>query len=387
MAIAPPHGLTRGSSSAMPKWSRKASTCTANASFSSNRPMSSMLRPAMRSAFSVDGIGPTPITSGSTPTKPNDTRRMPTGRPSSRAVSSATSSAAVAPSFRPAALPAVTLPCGRNGVFRPASFSIEVSRGASSTLARPQPASGSRTATGTRSPWSLPLAYAFAVFCCDASANASVRSLVMCGTRSCRFSAVEPITRADGSTSFSATMRGLGSTPSPIGWRPMCSTPPAMATSYAPMAMPLATVVTAVIAPAHIRSMAKPGTVLGRPASRAAVRPMVRPWSPIWVVAAMATSSTFSGGSCGLRRISSRMQRITRSSARVLAYIPPALPNGVRTPSTKTTSRTSRGTWSLPRHGHFPGCYSPVTKRGTTPRVAHLTPATDVTAGGCAAPR
>jgi hypothetical protein len=99
----------------------------------------------------------------------------------------------------------------------------------------------------------------------------------------------------------------------------MCSTPPAIATSYAPIAMPLATVVTAVIAPAHIRSSAYPGTVFGRPASRAAVRPMVSPWSPICVVAAMATSSTRSGGSCGLRRSSSRMQRTTRSSARVFA--------------------------------------------------------------------
>ena len=34
---------------------------------------------------------------------------------------------------------------------------------------------------------------------------------------------------------------------------------------------------------------------------------MVRPWSPIWVVAAMATSSMRSGGSAGLRRSSSRM--------------------------------------------------------------------------------
>ena len=43
--------------------------------------------------------------------------------------------------------------------------------------------------------------------------------------------------------------------------------------------------------------------------------------------------------------------RITRSSARVSAYMPlgPALPNGVRTPSTKTTSRAVRGTITLPR--------------------------------------
>ncbi len=64
-----------------------------------------------------------------------------------------------------------------------------------------------------------------------------------------------PMNRADWSTSFSLTNRGLGSTPSPIGWRPMCSTPPAMATSYAPKAMEPETEVTAVSAPAHMRSI------------------------------------------------------------------------------------------------------------------------------------
>ena len=156
---------------------------------------------------------------------------MATGRPSSRAVSSAAMMLAVAPSLRPAELPAVTRPCGRNGVFSVASFSMLVSRGASSAVARPQPSSGSRIATVTRSSWSLPLAYALAVLTWLARPNASARSLVIAGSRSCRFSAVLPITSADGSTSFSARIRGLGSTPSPIGWRPMCSTPPAIATS------------------------------------------------------------------------------------------------------------------------------------------------------------
>ena len=41
----------------------------ANASLSSNSPMSSMLRPALARAFSVAGTGPMPMTSGSTPTK------------------------------------------------------------------------------------------------------------------------------------------------------------------------------------------------------------------------------------------------------------------------------------------------------------------------------
>ena len=71
--------------------------------------------------------------------------------------------------------------------------------------------------------------------------------------------------------------RGFGSTPEPIGWWPMCSTPPAIAMSVAPNAMDPAAVVTAVMAPAHIRSMAYPGTDLGSPASTAALRPMVSP--------------------------------------------------------------------------------------------------------------
>ncbi len=99
----------------------------------------------------------------------------------------------------------------------------------------------------------------------------------------------------------------------------MCSTPPAIATSAAPSATSPATAVTAVIAPAHIRSIANPGTVTGRPASMAVARPIVSPWSPICVVAAMATSPILSGGRFGLRRSSSLMTRTTRSSALVSA--------------------------------------------------------------------
>ena len=111
-------------------------------------------------------------------------------------------------------------------------------------------------ATVTSDSWMMPSAYACWTRLWLSTANSSARSRVMSGNRSCRFSAVLPITSAEGSTSFSATIRGFGSTPSPIGWRPMCSTPPAIATSYAPKAIPDATVVTAVIAPAHIRSIA-----------------------------------------------------------------------------------------------------------------------------------
>ena len=70
------------------------------------------------------------------------------------------------------------------------------------------------------------------------------------------------------------------------------------------------------------------------------MRPMVRPWSPIWVVAAIATSSIRSGAAAGLRRSSSRMTRDDQVVGAGLGVdaLGPALPNGVRTPSTKTTA-------------------------------------------------
>ncbi len=47
--------------------SHHVSTCTAKGSFSSMSPMSSSVRLAILSAFSVAGTGPRPISSGSTP--------------------------------------------------------------------------------------------------------------------------------------------------------------------------------------------------------------------------------------------------------------------------------------------------------------------------------
>src|SRR5919204_3893141 len=123
----------------------------------------------------------------------------------------------------------------------------------------------------------------------------------------------------------------------------MCSTPPASTISQAPRAISPAPAVTAVSAPAHMRSTAKPGTVCGMPARSATSRPSVRPWSPTWAVAAKMTSPIRSTGIPGLRRMSSRTTLTAMSSARVFQKIPwgPARPNAVRTPSTKTTSRRS----------------------------------------------
>ena len=100
----------------------------------------------------------------------------------------------------------------------------------------------------------------------------------------------------------------------------MCSTPPARTTSAAPIAISPAPAVTAVSAPAHIRSSAKPGTVCGIPARSATSRPIVNPWSP--TCAAKITSPIRSGGSDGFRRSSSRTTFTAMSSARVFQKNP-----------------------------------------------------------------
>ena len=103
--------------------------------------------------------------------------------------------------------------------------------------------------------------------------------------------------------------------------------------SVAPSAIDPAAVVTAVIAPAHIRSMAYPGTHFGSPASTAALRPMVSPWSPVWVVVAMATSPMRSGGSPGLRQqLADHADDHVVGPGLGVRPVGPAFPNGVRTP-------------------------------------------------------
>ncbi len=81
-------------------------------------------------------------------------------------------------------------------------------------------------------------------------------------------------------------------------------------------------VVTLVIAPAHMRSTASPGTVCGSPARIATERPRVNPWSPVWLVAAIATSSMRSAGTAALRSIRPMVAFTARSSARVFQYMP-----------------------------------------------------------------
>src|SRR2546426_7289962 len=68
----------------------------------------------------------------------------------------------------------------------------------------------------------------------------------------------------------------------PIGTRVMCSTPPAMTTSYWPAITPIAAKLAACCPEPHIRSSVVPQTSTGKPAISAALRAMLNPCSPTW---------------------------------------------------------------------------------------------------------
>ena len=93
--------------------------------------------------------------------------------PSRSTASPLITSRAAAPSLTPDALPAVTVPGRRNGVFRPARASSEVSRGCSSTSTTVTAPRLPGTSTGTISSASRPFACALAARCWLRSANRS----------------------------------------------------------------------------------------------------------------------------------------------------------------------------------------------------------------------
>ena len=218
----------------------------------------------------------------------------------------------------------------------------------SSRVASPQPSSV-RMATGTRSCWILPASYAAAVFCWLARAKRSLRSLVSCGKRSWMRSAVAPMTRASSPTRRSLRKRGLGSTPEPIGWWPMCSTPPAMATSYMPKPIEPDIIAAAVMAPAHMRSIAKPGTVFGQAGEDRGRAPEREA-----LVAGLGGGRDRDVVDAVLRHVRIAFEQsddrlddeVVGSRVPVHALFTGS-PNGVRTPSTNTTSARS-ATLQLP---------------------------------------
>ena len=96
-----------------------------------------------------------------------------------------------------------------------------------------------------------------------------------------------------GTISYFSRRVGLRAPPSePIGTRDIDSTPAAMTMSFWPVMTSIAALLKACRPEAHIRFTLVPGTVSGKPATRGAIRPMLRPCSSIWVTQPMTTSST-----------------------------------------------------------------------------------------------
>ena len=105
IAIAPP--LTLSFSSGMFRSFWNFSTTEANASFSSNRSMSSTVRPARSSTFLVAGVGPVSMMIGSAPLVAVATMRARGVRPCDLPASSEPTSTSAAPSTMPELLPPV----------------------------------------------------------------------------------------------------------------------------------------------------------------------------------------------------------------------------------------------------------------------------------------
>ncbi len=89
-----------------------------------------------------------------------------------------------------------------------------------------------------------------------------------------------------------------------------------------PQAMARAAWITASRPEAHSRLTVTPGTDVGRPASRAAIRPTLRFSSPAPLALPKYTSSIRDGSSSGVRASSSRTACAARSSGRTDARAP-----------------------------------------------------------------
>ena len=205
MAIAPPFGLMRGSSSLSPSSRMQAMLCAAKASLSSMMSIWSKVKPALASAFLVASTGPMPMMRGSTPTTAELTIFAKGFKLYFLTASAEATNTAAAPSFKPDEFPAVTLPSFRNAPRNLIRPSIDVLGLTNSSLPK---TTGSPLrcgiSTGAISLASLPFSWAFAAFCWLWSANLSWSSREM-PYRSTRFSAVSPIA----STPYMAAILGL----------------------------------------------------------------------------------------------------------------------------------------------------------------------------------
>ena len=168
MAIAPPPALSRSGSA--PVSASQVSGTGANASLTSNAPMSPMDRPDFFSALRVAGMGAVSMITGSSAASTAVCTRASGVRPSSRALSEVIISTAAAPSLICEALPAWMTPPSLKAGLSPASFSGLVPRRRPSSAASTWPSGSS---TGAIWPASRPSSVAAASLACEALENSS----------------------------------------------------------------------------------------------------------------------------------------------------------------------------------------------------------------------
>ena len=107
-AIAPP--LTFSFSSGIGSSRSTASTCGANASFSSTRSKSAKVRPVRSNSLRIAGTGPMPMMRGSTPAEAHPMMRASGVTPSAAHAAALISTTAAPPSVMPDEVPAVMMP-------------------------------------------------------------------------------------------------------------------------------------------------------------------------------------------------------------------------------------------------------------------------------------
>ncbi|CFO06129.1 Uncharacterised protein [Bordetella pertussis] len=117
--------------------------------------------------------------------------------------------------------------------------------------------------------------------------------------------------------------KALSALPITNGARLMLSTPPASIRLVWPAAIARAAEPTASSPEPHRRLMVAPGTSIGSPASKAAMRATLRLSSPAWLAQPYSTSSSSSQRTPGLRAIRALIGTAARSSARTEDSAPP----------------------------------------------------------------
>src|SRR5665213_18129 len=189
-AMAPPLTLTLSASK--PSSRLTAQACAAKASLASIKSSSDAFHPARSKASLLAGIGPTPITAGSTPTDAQEAMRASGAMPRRAASAAFIKTTAAAPSLMPEALPAVTVPFLSKAGFNFASVSTVVPwRGCSSVSTTTSPLRVF-TVTGTISSVKRPDFCAASARLCERAASSSCCARVICHCVA-TFSAVVPM--------------------------------------------------------------------------------------------------------------------------------------------------------------------------------------------------